>query len=49
MLGWLIFFLLAYKVSMIQLDYVEYDPFLELEIDRVSKLWPLASPAAVHS
>lgn len=32
--GWIIFFLLAYKVSMIQLDYVEYDPFLELEIDR---------------
>ena len=36
MIGWIIFFLLAYKVSMIQLDYVEYDPFLELEIDRVS-------------
>nr|KAG5706886.1 hypothetical protein BaRGS_021392 [Batillaria attramentaria] len=32
--GWIVFFLLAYKVSMIQLDYVEYDPFLELEIDR---------------
>ena len=37
-IGWIIFFVLAYKVSMIQLDYVEYDPFLELEIDRVSKL-----------
>ncbi|KAL8586617.1 hypothetical protein ACOMHN_040125 [Nucella lapillus] len=35
-IGWVIFFLLAYKVSMIQLDYVEYDPFLELEIDRGS-------------
>ncbi|XP_076444580.1 translocation protein SEC63 homolog isoform X2 [Babylonia areolata] len=33
-IGWIIFFLLAYKVSMIQLDYVEYDPFQELEIDR---------------
>ncbi|KAK7107985.1 translocation protein SEC63 homolog [Littorina saxatilis] len=33
-IGWVIFFLLAYKVSMIQLDYVEYDPFGELEIDR---------------
>lgn len=34
MIGWIIFFILAYKVSKIQLDYVEYDPFLELEIDR---------------
>ncbi|XP_025097112.1 translocation protein SEC63 homolog [Pomacea canaliculata] len=33
-IGWIIFFLLAYKVSRIQLDYVEYDPFSELEIDR---------------
>ncbi|RUS73201.1 hypothetical protein EGW08_019047 [Elysia chlorotica] len=32
--GWLIFILLAWKVSMIQLDYVEYDPFFELGIDR---------------
>ncbi|XP_067674081.1 translocation protein SEC63 homolog [Haliotis asinina] len=33
-IGWLIFFLLAYKVSKIQMDYVEYDPFQELEVDR---------------
>ncbi|GFR76791.1 translocation protein SEC63-like protein, partial [Elysia marginata] len=33
--GWVIFVLLAWKVSMIQLDYVEYDPFNELGIDRV--------------
>ncbi|XP_041351703.1 translocation protein SEC63 homolog [Gigantopelta aegis] len=32
--GWVIFLLLAYKVSKIQMDYVEYDPFLELEVDR---------------
>ncbi|BFZ25302.1 hypothetical protein BsWGS_28341 [Bradybaena similaris] len=32
--GWVVFLLLAWKVSMIQLDYVEYDPFLELGIDR---------------
>ncbi|XP_005098508.1 translocation protein SEC63 homolog isoform X2 [Aplysia californica] len=32
--GWVIFILLAWKVSMIQLDYVEYDPFNELGIDR---------------
>ncbi|KAL5010504.1 hypothetical protein ScPMuIL_012809 [Solemya velum] len=33
-IGWIIFIALAYKVSKIQLDYVEYDPFIELEIDR---------------
>ncbi|XP_059158814.1 translocation protein SEC63 homolog [Physella acuta] len=33
-IGWVVFALLAWKVSMIQLDYVEYDPFLELQIDR---------------
>lgn len=33
-IGWVIFILLAWKVSMIQLDYVEYDPFKELGIDR---------------
>ena len=35
-IGWVIFLLLAYKVSRIQLDYVEYDPYSELGIDRVS-------------
>lgn len=34
-MGWIIFIGLAYKVSMIQLDYVEYDPFKELELDKV--------------
>ncbi|KAK3758267.1 hypothetical protein RRG08_036537 [Elysia crispata] len=33
-IGWVIFAFLAWKVSMIQLDYVEYDPFFELGIDR---------------
>lgn len=33
-IGWIIFILLAYKVSMIQLDYVEYDPFTELSVER---------------
>ncbi|XP_064618130.1 translocation protein SEC63 homolog [Liolophura sinensis] len=33
-IGWVIFALLAYKVSKIQLDYVEYDPFVELGIER---------------
>ncbi|KAL3881682.1 hypothetical protein ACJMK2_028087 [Sinanodonta woodiana] len=33
-IGWVIFILLAYKVSKIQLEHVEYDPYAELEIDR---------------
>lgn len=33
-IGWIIFILLAYKVSQIQMDYVEYDPYLELQVDR---------------
>lgn len=35
MIGWVIFLLLAYKVSKIQMEYVEYDPYMELEIERV--------------
>ncbi|KAI8791769.1 translocation protein SEC63 homolog [Biomphalaria glabrata] len=34
LIGWIIFILLAWKVSMIQLDYSEYDPYEELQIDR---------------
>ncbi|KAK3097244.1 hypothetical protein FSP39_007997 [Pinctada imbricata] len=34
LLGWVIFIMLAYKVSKIQLDYVEYDPYVELGLDR---------------
>ena len=37
-LGWVVFALLAYKVSKIQMDYVEYNPFNELGIDSVSKV-----------
>ncbi|XP_063405135.1 translocation protein SEC63 homolog [Mytilus trossulus] len=33
-IGWVIFLLLAYKVSKIQMEYVEYDPYMELEIER---------------
>ncbi|KAK6187306.1 hypothetical protein SNE40_005367 [Patella caerulea] len=36
LLGWVVFALLAYKVSKVQLDYVEYDPFKELELDRAA-------------
>ena len=40
-IGWIFFFILAYKVSLIQLDYVEYDPYVELELDRVCYLFLL--------
>ncbi|XP_071151124.1 translocation protein SEC63 homolog [Mytilus edulis] len=33
-IGWIIFLLLAYKVSKIQMEYVEYDPYMELDVDR---------------
>ncbi|XP_033739797.1 translocation protein SEC63 homolog isoform X2 [Pecten maximus] len=33
-ISWVILIALAYKVSKIQMDYVEYDPYLELGIDR---------------
>ncbi|XP_074663025.1 translocation protein SEC63 homolog isoform X2 [Tubulanus polymorphus] len=33
-IGWIVLVLLAYKVSQVEMDYVEYDPFIELGIDR---------------
>jgi len=33
--GWVIFFLLAYKVSTIQIEHVEYNPFKILQVDPV--------------
>ena len=34
-IGWLVLIALAYKVSKIQMDHVEYDPYAELGVDRV--------------
>lgn len=34
--GWLVFFYLAYKASQIEIEHKEYDPFAILGIDRVS-------------
>ena len=31
--------IVAYKASQVELDFTEFDPFAELEIDRVS-IWP---------
>ena len=39
--GWVIFALLAYKVSTVELDFKEYDPYAELGIDRVRTSFPL--------
>ncbi|XP_064629178.1 translocation protein SEC63 homolog [Lineus longissimus] len=33
-IAWVIFMILIYKVSQLELDHVEYDPFIELGIDR---------------
>lgn len=32
---WLLFCLVAYKVSQVELDFKEFDPYAELGIDRV--------------
>ena len=36
LLGWVVFALVAYKTSQVELDFSEFDPFGELGIDRVS-------------
>ena len=38
LLGWVLFALVAYKTSQVELDFSEFDPFGELGIDRVSRL-----------
>ena len=38
LLGWVLFALVAYKTSQVELDFSEFDPFGELGIDRVSQL-----------
>lgn len=34
MIGWVFFFFLAYKTSQIELEFKEFDPYAELEIER---------------
>jgi preprotein translocase subunit Sec63 len=34
-IGWIIFLVLAYKASQIEIEHKEYDPFIILNIDRV--------------
>ena len=35
LLGWVLFALVAYKVSTVELDFKEFDPYAELGIDKV--------------
>ncbi len=35
-LGWAIFVLVVYKASQVEIDYTEFDPYFELELDKVS-------------
>jgi len=34
--GWMIFAYVAYETSKVQIDFTEFDPYMELGIDRVS-------------
>ncbi len=34
-LAWIILIILAYRVSLIEIEHKEYDPFAVLDIDRV--------------
>ncbi|CAD5126571.1 DgyrCDS14665 [Dimorphilus gyrociliatus] len=42
-IGWSIFFFLAYKTSQIELDYSEYDPYTILELERGSSVKEIKS------
>jgi preprotein translocase subunit Sec63 len=33
--GWLVFFYITYKVTLIEVEHKEYDPFAIIGIDRV--------------
>ena len=35
LLGWVFFVFVAYKASMVEIDFKEFDPYAELGIDRV--------------
>lgn len=35
-IGWIIMIYVAYKTTQVEIDYTEFDPFAELEIDRVN-------------
>lgn len=35
-IGWVIMIYVAYKTTQVEIDYTEFNPFAELEIDRVN-------------
>ena len=40
-LGWILFIFIAYKASQVELDFKDFDPYAELEIDRVRSMYQL--------
>ena len=38
-LGWALFIFIAYKTSQVELDFKDFDPYAELEIDRVRLMY----------
>ena len=38
-LGWALFIFIAYKTSQVELDFKDFDPYAELEIDRVCQMY----------
>ena len=40
LVGWALLALVAYKASQVELDFAEFDPYGELNIDRVSETLP---------
>ena len=43
-LAWIFFLILTYRVSLIEIEHKEYDPFGVLNVDRVGSLWSVFIP-----
>ena len=41
LIGWALLAVVAYKASQVELDFAEFDPYSELQIDRVSQSFML--------
>jgi len=41
LIGWALLAVVAYKASQVELDFAEFDPYNELQIDRVSQTFML--------
>ena len=40
-LGWVLFIFIAYKTSQVELDFKDFNPYAELEIDKVCVLYSM--------